>query len=69
VRSGTSENRKNTEFVSILEMGLREAYLGRVVANPAYEAMWLPIVGSFIAIKVGGGENDQSPWVFEGFQY
>jgi hypothetical protein len=21
--------------------------------------MWLPIVGSFIAIKVGGGENDQ----------
>jgi hypothetical protein len=21
--------------------------------------MWLPIVGSFIVIKVGGGENDQ----------
>jgi hypothetical protein len=40
-------------------MGLREAYLGRVVANPAYEAMWLPIVGSFIVIKVGGSENDQ----------
>jgi hypothetical protein len=26
VRAGTSENRKNTEFANILEMGLREAY-------------------------------------------
>jgi hypothetical protein len=24
--------------------------------------MCLPIVGSFIAIKVGGGENDQLAW-------
>ncbi len=24
-----------------------------------FSYMWLPIVGSFIAIKVGGGENDQ----------
>ena len=35
----TSENRKNTEFRTILEMGLREAYPGRVVADPAYEAL------------------------------
>jgi hypothetical protein len=26
VRAGTSENRKNTEFATILEMGLRETY-------------------------------------------
>ena len=39
MRSGTSENRKNTEFATILEMGLREAYPGRVVADPAYEAL------------------------------
>ena len=24
-----------------------------------FSYMWLPIVGSFIAIKAGGGENDQ----------
>ena len=39
MRSETSENRKNTEFATILEMGLREAYPGRVVADPAYEAL------------------------------
>ena len=35
VRAKTSENRKNTEFRTILEMGLREAYPGRVVADAA----------------------------------
>ena len=39
VRAGTSKNCKNTEFATILEMGLREAYPGRVVADPAYEAL------------------------------
>ena len=39
VRAKTSENRKNTEFRTILGMGLREAYPGRVVADPAYEAL------------------------------
>ena len=32
MRSETSENRKNTEFATILEMGLREAYAGRALA-------------------------------------
>ena len=39
VRSGTSENRKNTEFVTILEMGLREAYPHRAPAVLAHEAL------------------------------
>ena len=39
VRAGTSENRKNTEFTTILEMGLREAYPQRAVADPAYEPL------------------------------
>ena len=39
VRSGTSENHKNTEFSTILEMGLREAYPHRAVAIFAYEAL------------------------------
>ena len=39
VRSGTSENRKNTEFVTILEMGLREAYPGRDLAVLAHGAL------------------------------
>ena len=39
VRAGTSENRKNTEFRTILETGLREAYPGRAVADLAYEAL------------------------------
>ena len=39
VRAGTSKNRKNTEFRTILEMGLREAYAGRAVAVFAYEAL------------------------------
>ena len=39
VRAGTSKNRKNTEFVTILEMGLREAYPGRAVSDFAYEAL------------------------------
>jgi hypothetical protein len=33
------ENCKNTEFATILEMGLREAYAGRGVAVFAYEAL------------------------------
>ena len=39
VLSGTSENRKNTEFVTILEMGLREAYPHRALAVLAYGAL------------------------------
>ena len=39
VRAGTSENRKNTEFATILEMGLREAYPHRAVAVLAYKAL------------------------------
>ena len=39
MRSETSENRKNTEFATILEMGLREAYLGRALADLAYGAL------------------------------
>ena len=39
VRAGTSENRKNTEFQTILVMGLREAYPHRAVADPSYEAL------------------------------
>jgi hypothetical protein len=39
VRAGTSKNHKNTEFVTILEVGLREAYPGRAVAVLAYEAL------------------------------
>ena len=39
VRSETSENRKNTEFVTILEMGLREAYPGRDLAVLAHGAL------------------------------
>ena len=39
VRAGTSKNRKNTEFRTILEMGLRGAYAGRAVADFAYEAL------------------------------
>ena len=39
VRAGTSKNCKNTEFATILEMGLREAYAGRGVAVFAYEAL------------------------------
>ena len=34
--SGTSENHKNTEFATILEMGLREAYPGRAPADLAH---------------------------------
>jgi hypothetical protein len=33
------QNRKNKEFRTILEMGLCEAYLGRAVADPAYEVL------------------------------
>jgi hypothetical protein len=39
VRSGTSENRKNTEFATFFGMGLREAYLGRAVADLAFGAL------------------------------
>ena len=39
VRAKTSKNCKNTEFRTILEMGLREAYAGRAVADFAYEAL------------------------------
>ena len=39
MRAKTSENRKNTEFRTILEMGLREAYAVRAVAVFAYEAL------------------------------
>ena len=39
VRSGTSENRENTEFATILEMGLREAYPGRAPAVLAHGAL------------------------------
>ena len=39
VRSGTSENRKNTEFATILEMGLCEAYPGRALAVLAHGAL------------------------------
>ena len=39
VRSGTSENRKNTEFATILEMGLREAYPHRALAVLAHGAL------------------------------
>ena len=39
MRSGTSENRKNTEFATILEMGLREAYPGRALAVLAHGAL------------------------------
>jgi hypothetical protein len=37
--AGTSKNCKNTEFRTILEMGLREAYPHRGVADLAYEAL------------------------------
>ena len=39
MRSGTFENRKNTEFATILEMGLREAYPGRDLAVLAHGAL------------------------------
>ena len=39
VCAGTSKNCKNTEFRTILEMGLREAYPHRGVAVFAYEAL------------------------------
>jgi hypothetical protein len=39
VRAGTSENRKNTEFATILEMSLRETYQGRDLADLAYGAL------------------------------
>ena len=39
MRAGTSENRKNTEFATILEMGLHEAYPHRAVADIAYGAL------------------------------
>jgi hypothetical protein len=39
VRARTPKNCKNTEFRTILEMGLREAYAGRGVAVFAYEAL------------------------------
>ena len=39
VRSGMSENRKNTEFVTVLEMGLREAYPHRALAVLAHGAL------------------------------
>jgi hypothetical protein len=39
VRAGTSENRENTEFATILKMGLRETYPGRGLAVPAYGAL------------------------------
>ena len=39
VRAGTFENRKNTEFVTILEMGLREAYPHRALAVLAHGAL------------------------------
>jgi hypothetical protein len=39
VRAKTSKNCKNTEFRTILEMGLRGAYAGRAVAVLAYEAL------------------------------
>ena len=39
VRSGTSENRKNTEFATILKMGLREAYPHRDLAVLAHGAL------------------------------
>ena len=39
VRTGISENRKNTEFRTILEMGLQEAYPGRAIAVLAYGAL------------------------------
>ena len=35
----TSENRKNTEFRTILDMGLREAYPKRAIAVLAYGAL------------------------------
>jgi hypothetical protein len=39
VRSEISENRKNTEFATILEMGLWEAYPGRDPAVLAHGAL------------------------------
>ena len=39
VRAGISKNWKNTEFQTILEMGLREAYPGRAAADLTYEAL------------------------------
>ena len=39
VRAETSENRKNTEFATILEIGLREAYPHRGPADVAYQAL------------------------------
>jgi hypothetical protein len=39
VRAGTSKNRKNTEFATILEMDLREAYPHRALAVFAYGAL------------------------------
>ena len=39
VRAGTSENRKNTEFATILEMGLHEAYPHRALADLAHGAL------------------------------
>jgi hypothetical protein len=38
-RAGTPEIVKKTEFATILEMGLREAYPGRALADLAYEAL------------------------------
>jgi hypothetical protein len=39
VRAETSKNRKNTEFATILDMGLREAYPHRDLAVFAYHAL------------------------------
>jgi hypothetical protein len=39
VRAGTSKNRENTEFATILEMGQREAYPGRDPAVLAHGAL------------------------------
>ena len=39
MRSETSENRKNTEFSTILEMGLHEAYPHRALADLAHGAL------------------------------
>jgi hypothetical protein len=39
VRAGTSENRKNIEFATFLDMGLREAYPRRALAVLAYGAL------------------------------
>jgi hypothetical protein len=39
VRAGTPENCKNTEFATILEMGLRDTYTGRDLAVLAHGAL------------------------------